>query len=289
MGCGNSSGKTNSFILEDYHQPILLDLVPIPSIKNHDILNKLEEAQNLLKDLERFRTILFDEKDDLAYWTGACCYNEEISFENCLNSFLWFLSKNSKGNISFYQIQFNINNEPYFTIQTKTNKDKDTSNKINNYIKNFISIKEEFPLKMKRYSELCKEITDNEANYINELFKEENECEKIDFQNDIAIIKRPMTTMVYDKLNEEFEKDNQYLNEDINLCGADFVDSINAIGKAAQQQNLMNQYDVAYFQFKKANPETKETANSLKNKLEKRMKKKDILKVKSISSPTKIM
>lgn len=170
MGCTNDRVISSNFI----ENPLVTSLDQM--LNNQQLNSKFKEAELLLKEMERIRSLTIDHKNGLLYLSGACC-KLNPTFLTVIESQILLLATESKGNVYSKQLYFNEGEEPYFSIANSSDSNMKMASEINEYIKTALSFQSTFHKLKQSCEEILKDFNDNYVSYRNDIIKSQSSAE----------------------------------------------------------------------------------------------------------------
>ena len=215
------------------------------TLKTPEINTKFICTVNNLKSIEKIRDILINKRNKIIYITGNCSTINN-TLQGILYSFLLFLSTKSDGDISTYQVYFNIGQEPFFSLSNCDENDKIISKEINDYIYSLLKI-EEIILKEKNIYYNCYYDFIRNNNTYKSLLIQNNE-ELNNYQENLNILKYIGENKILEELYNIFKIDDEYLSLfPCDLEDNNYINSINEVGKNMKNKGYKTIYDISFY------------------------------------------
>lgn len=212
MGCSSSVPS-----LEPIDQIIQSQMIPLPN-KFEELQTKFTEAETTLESIEVFRRNLIDKREKVAYKTGSCV-KKNPTLQNSIESFLWTLANLSDGDVDSYEVTFNKEEDPYFSISNTDDTFNDVALIINNYISSLYEIKKTLNEKRRKMEGIINDFNTNYKRYENKLLDGLSETDKkykefqLIFENNTGLIKKIEKIHLLDIVYNNYVTDTAFLEQ----------------------------------------------------------------------------
>lgn len=221
--------------------------------KNYEELNNIfKEGREIIKELEKYRNILIDKREEIIFETGACTITSP-TLETALKCFFWNLAKESSGNVLSYQLYFNEGQDPYFSISNGSQNDTKISELINDYIKEIFSFEPTIQNAKEKYEKFMKDFDENYEKYKKELSSENPEEDPsksrimVVFNHNASLLKFIQRNKIVEKLYSVFQEDLSFIKKIGDLLGDNaYIDQVNKVGCEGKKNNYKDQYQLSY-------------------------------------------
>ena len=247
MGCSSSASS-----LEPIDQIIQSQMIPLPN-QFEELLTKFTEAETTLQSIEVFRRNLIDKREKVAYKTGSCV-KKNPTLENSIESFLWTLANLSEGDVDSYEVTFNKDEDPYFSISNADDTFNDVALIINNYISSLYEIKNTLNETKGKMEQIIIDLNTNYKRYENRLLdglsetdKKYKEYQSI-YENNTGLLKKIEKIHLLDIIYNNYVTDTAFLDKLPSLLiDDDYIDRINEVGKNSKEKGYYPLYDTYFY------------------------------------------